>query len=158
LIDNIRTEHYLQILKVNAEYVYWLSPLDEARLKWVLERADYAKQIDNAQAVLFGYPYDVNYPDHINIQYLSQHIENYFYIDRIVIDSASQGKGYGRQLYEDIIRHAREGGYEYLACEVNTKPNNPGSHAFHLKMGFEVLGDEEYPEYESALRYYAKKL
>ena len=56
------------------------------------------------------------------------------------------------------MRYARDGGYEYLACEVNTKPNNPGSHAFHLKMGFEVLGDKDYPEFDAALRYYAKKL
>ena len=138
--------------------MHWLSPLDEARLIWLLERTEYARQIDNAQAVLIGYAHDVDYPDHKNLTYLSSHLDNYFYIDRVIIDAAAQGKGYGRLLYEDFEQYAREQGYDYLACEVNTKPDNPGSHRFHLKLGFEAIGDKDYPQFDSALRYYAKKL
>jgi len=136
MINEIKSRHFPQILKINEEFVHWLSHWDEARMKWVLARSDYARQIDEAQAVLI----------------------NYFYIDRIIIDSASQGQGYGRILYEDMAKFARARGYDWLACEVNTKPDNPGSHAFHLKMGFEVMGDQAYPQYEAALRYYKKKL
>ncbi len=159
MIGDIQPRHYPQILKINREFEHWLSVWDEARMRWVLERSDYARQIEDAQAFLIGYPYDVDYPEpHKNLAYLSERLDNYFYVDRIVIDSAAQGKGYGRILYEDICDYARTRGYEYLACEVNTKPNNPGSHAFHLKMGFEVLGDKDYPQFDVALRYYAKKL
>lgn len=158
MISDIRPEHYAQTLKINAEFVHWLSPLDEARLQWLLERAVYAKQIDEAQAILIGYAHDVDYPDHKNITWLKQRIKNFFYIDRIIIDGAAQGQGCGRQLYNDIENYARSAGHDWLACEVNTKPDNPGSHAFHLKLGFEVLGDQDYPQYDAALRYYAKKL
>ena len=158
MISDIRPEHYAQLLKINETFVHWLSPLDEARLIWLLERTEYARQIDNAQAVLIGYAHDVDYPDHKNLTYLSSHLDNYFYIDRIIIDAAAQGKGYGRLLYEDFEQYARERGYDYLACEVNTKPDNPGSHRFHLKLGFEAIGDKDYPQFDSALRYYAKKL
>lgn len=159
MINEIKSRHFPQILKINEEFVHWLSHWDEARMKWVLARSDYARQIDEAQAVLIGYPHDVDYPEHHkNLDYLSRHLDNYFYIDRIIIDSASQGQGYGRILYEDMAKFARARGYDWLACEVNTKPDNPGSHAFHLKMGFEVMGDQAYPQYEAALRYYKKKL
>lgn len=158
MISDILPKHYPQILKINAEFVHWLSPLDEARLKWILVRADYARQIDDAQAILMGYAHDVDYPEHKNIKWLKGRLDNFYYIDRIIIDSASQGKGYARKLYEDFENTARTKGYNRLACEVNTKPDNPGSHAFHLKMGFKVIGEKDYPQFDAALRYYAKEL
>lgn len=158
MIADISPQHYPQILKINAEFVHWLSVLDEARLKWVLGLASYARQIDDAQAILIGYAHDVDYPDHKNLMWLSRHVENYFYIDRIIVDKTAQGRGYGRKLYEDIEAFARARGYDWLACEVNTKPDNPASHKFHLALGFTAIGEADYPQYDAAVRYYAKRL
>jgi len=138
--------------------VHWLSPWDEDRLTWVLQRAAYARQINDAQAILVGYGYDVDYPGHKNIEWLSGHVENFFYIDRIIVDSSAQGKGYGRLLYEDFERVALSKGYTNLACEVNIKPDNPGSHRFHLNMGFKAIGEQAYTDYDAAVRYYAKAI
>ena len=156
MITDIRPEHYPQILKINAEFVHWLSPLDEARLKWILKRATYARQINGAQAILIGYSHDVDYPDHKNIAWLSNHIENFFYIERVIVDAASQGLGFGRRLYQDVEKFAAERGYTNLACEVNTLPDNPGSHKFHLALGYHPLGDVYFQAHEAALRYYTK--
>lgn len=158
MIGGIRPVHYPQVLKLNAEFVHWLSPLDEARLIWLLKKASYTRQIDSAKGVIIGYPHDIDYPDHKNLNWLSQHLDNYFYIDRVIIDASAQGRGFGYQLYNDIENYARKLGYKHLACEVNTKPNNPDSHTFHLRFGFEVLGDADYPDYNASLRYYAKAL
>lgn len=163
MIGEILPEHYAQILKLNQEFVHWLSPMDEQNLIWVLERCRYARQISDPllktmDGVLFGYAHDVDYPDHKNIDWLSEKLDNYFYVDRIIISADAQGKGIARALYEDIETFARDSGYAHLACEVNTKPDNPGSHRFHLKMGFDVLGDKDYPKYDASLRYYAKAL
>ncbi len=162
MIGDLRPEHYREFLRLNEEFVHWLSPLDEVRLKWILERADYARQIESAPGVvggvLIGYPHNVDYPDHKNLIWLSQNLDDYFYIDRIIIDGSAQGRGYGARLYQDIEDFARRRGYQYLACEVNTKPANPGSHRFHEKTGFQAIGDKDYPKYDAALRYYAKKL
>ena len=70
MIGEIKPEHYPQILKLNAEFVHWLSPVDVAGLEYILARADYAKQIDEAQGVLLGYAHDVDYPDHKNLTWL----------------------------------------------------------------------------------------
>lgn len=138
--------------------MHWLSPLDADRLDWLLSIATYKRQIDNAQAVLFGYAHDADYPDHKNMTWLSKHVENYFYIDRIIVDPSAQGKGYAKSLYQDIENFAREAGYAHMACEVNTKPDNPKSHKFHLAMGYESIGEENYPNYNAILRYYIKKI
>jgi len=158
MIGDISSRHHAKILRMNAEFVHWLSPLDQEALSYVLARAAYARQIDDATAVLIGYAHDVNYPDHGNIEWLKSRLENFFYIDRVIIDGAAQGQGMGRRLYEDVEKFARGRGHEFLACEVNTVPNNPGSHAFHLRGGFKVLGAQRFPGKDKAVRYYAKAL
>ena len=56
------------------------------------------------------------------------------------------------------LHHDFGDGFAHLACEVNTRPNNPASHTFHLKMGFKAIGDADYPDYKASLRYYEKPL
>lgn len=158
MIKSIKSNHYEQILKVNQEFVHWLAPLDRAQLDWVLSVATYKRQVNDAKAVLFGYPHDADYPDHKNLIWLNRHVSNFFYIDRIIVDASAQGHGYGKLLYQDVENYARESGYSYMACEVNTQPNNPASHAFHLTMGYDAIGDQDYPDYDAAVRYYKKAL
>lgn len=158
MISDIQAHHHAKILRLNAEFVHWLSPLDQVELADLLARADYAKQIDEAAGVLIGYAHNVDYPDHANLDWLRLRLTNFFYIDRVIIDGAAQGRGLGRKLYADVSQFAHAVGYESLACEVNISPDNPGSHAFHLSSGFKSLGEQSFPEKEKAVRYYAKAL
>lgn len=143
---------------MNEYFVHWLSPLDQQELDYILQRASYQRQINNGQGVLLGYGDKVDYPDHKNLKWLSGHLQNFFYIDRIIIDEAARGQGLGRALYKDVEHYARTHGFAHLACEVNTQPNNPASHAFHLKAGFKAIGDADYPDYKASVRYYQKPL
>ena len=127
-------------------------------MEFILARADYAKQIDEAQGVLLGYAHDVDYPDHKNLTWLRARFDRFFYIDRIIIDAAAQGKGYGLALYQDFEREARSRGLPRLVCEVNTKPDNPGSHRFHERFGFRAVGEQYFPSYDKAVRYYENRL
>lgn len=158
MIGDIKLEHFAQILHINDEFVHWLAPLDEDELKYVLSVATYKRQIGKGKGVLIGYPHDVNYPDHKNLRWLRQYVEDFFYIDRIIIDAEAQGQGYGQLLYNDIEEFAKQHGYKALACEVNIKPNNPISHNFHTAFGFEPIGEQDYPAWNKAVRYYKKSL
>mgnify|MGYP001948677673 CR=1 FL=1 len=158
MIEDIHPRHYARLLKINEEFVHWLAPMDKAKLEWVLSKATYARQIDDARAVLIGYPSGVDYPDHWNLTWLKQHFKNFFYIDRVIVDAEAHGKGYGRRLYDDITDFARDAGHTYLCCEVNTLPNNPNSHKFHIAQGFTAYGEQIFPTGEKAVRYYGKRL
>ena len=158
MIEDITKRHHAKFLKMNETFVHWLSPLDQAELSYVLERAEYARQINDGMGALVGYAHDVDYPDHWNMTWIARHLDRFFYIDRIIIDETAQGQGLGQKLYADVERHARAGGYDWLACEVNTIPNNPASHAFHLREGFIELGEQKFPKQDKAVRYYAKAL
>jgi len=152
--------HHAKILQMNKDFVHWLSPLSQDRLDYILARASYQKQINQAEGVLLGYAHDVDYPDHKNLNWLRQNLDtvsgrhNFFYIDRVIISKSAQGRGLGRRLYDDIIRFAQKQNYQSLTCEVNIKPNNPISHDFHKAMGFQVIGEAAYPDHNAALRYY----
>ena len=147
MIGDITPVHYAQILRINQDFVHWLSPWDEAAMLVTLEKASYKKQIDDAQGVLIGYAHDADYTDaeHKNLRWLRTRFDAFYYIDRIIIDVEAQGKSYGRLLYDDFETEARKRGLPRLVCEVNTRPNNPASHKFHLRMGFEALEDVDYP-------------
>jgi len=157
MIAEITSAHHAQILRINTEFVHWLSPMDQAELTYVLDRAAYARQINEAAGILIGYAHDVDYPEHWNIGWLKSRLGNFFYIDRIIIDAGAQGQGLGQRLYADVERFARSRGHQWLACEVNTVPDNLGSHSFHKACGFKPLGEQVFSKVK-AVRYYAKAL
>ena len=156
-IADITQDHYDQILRLNTQFVHWLSPLNQDDLEALLGVATYAKQINDGHAVLIGYRHDVEY-DHKNLRWLRARFNKFHYIDRVIVDDRAHGQGLARLLYDDFARVAHEENLKRVVCEVNTKPDNPGSHAFHLKMGFKGIGDKDYPDFNASVRYYEKPL
>lgn len=67
----------------------------------------------------------------------------HFYIDRVVLGEAARGKGLGKRLYGELFEEARRRGYQRITCEVNLKPENPVSLAFHNTMGFVAVGVQD---------------
>jgi len=65
------------------------------------------------------------------------------YIDRIVVSPLAKGTGIGRALYESVFERARERGANEVTAEVNVRPMNPGSIAFHERLGFRQLAEQE---------------
>jgi predicted GNAT superfamily acetyltransferase len=61
MIEPILNSHHAKILRMNQDFVHWLSPLDEGALTDLLSLAHYKKQIHEADGVLIGYAHDVNY-------------------------------------------------------------------------------------------------
>jgi hypothetical protein len=57
-------------------------------------------------------------------------------VDQVAIAAAGQRQGIGLALYESLADEARARQCELLCCEVNVIPPNPGSMAFHLRLGF----------------------
>lgn len=77
------------------------------------------------------------------------------YVDRIAIAPEARGARLGEALYNAAFEAAS--GRAYLTCEVNTDPDNPGSHRFHQRLGFTEIGAHRYrPDY--AVRFYARAL
>jgi predicted GNAT superfamily acetyltransferase len=67
----------------------------------------------------------------------------HFYIDRVVLGESARGKGLGKRLYSELFAEAKKRGYQRITCEVNLKPENPVSLAFHNSMGFVGVGVQD---------------
>jgi len=67
----------------------------------------------------------------------------HFYIDRVVLGALARGKGLGKRLYGELFAEAKKRGYPRITCEVNLKPENPVSLAFHNSMGFVGVGVQD---------------
>ena len=80
--------------------------------------------------------------DSENYRYFESRGVDHLYVDRIVIDEAERGAGLGAVLYAAVFDAAREQGRTEVTCEVNLDPPNPGSMAFHRRLGFRELGSQ----------------
>lgn len=65
------------------------------------------------------------------------------YIDRVVVGESAKGTGIGRALYESVFARAREIGANEVTAEIHLDPPNPGSMAFHERLGFRKIGEQD---------------
>ena len=71
--------------------------------------------------------------------FLARHAA-FLYVDRVVVAPTARGRGYARRMYEELTARAGE---RPLCCEVNLVPPNPGSLAFHERLGFVACGEAD---------------
>lgn len=81
--------------------------------------------------------------DSENYRWFAARSSSFVYVDRIVVADGQRGGGIGRALYAAAFDRARELGRAEVTCEVNVRPANPGSLAFHARLGFAPLGEQE---------------
>lgn len=85
-----------------------------------------------------GKPYDSE-----NYRWFEERGVRHQYIDRIVVAPSAKGTGVGRAFYESVLEEARRCGANEVTAEVNLRPENPGSIAFHERLGFRQLAEQE---------------
>lgn len=78
--------------------------------------------------------------DSPNYRFFDGRHERFTYIDRIAIDPAAQGTGLGRAIYEDVLAAFPD---LPLCAEVNVRPRNDASLAFHDRLGFVAVGEQD---------------
>ena len=64
------------------------------------------------------------------------------YVDRIIVGEEFQKLGYGKALYNDLVKYSKNKS-DFITCEVNIRPKNKGSMLFHKKFGFIEVGTQK---------------
>ncbi len=138
-------EDFPTILRLNETFVHWLSPLDEARLRFLHEQAAFHQvAVHGSQVVgfLLVFQEGASY-DSPNYRWFAEQYPHFYYIDRIVVAEEAQGAQVGRRFYQALTEAAQSQQIPLLACEIDADPPNPRSAAFHQKLGFAEVGTQE---------------
>ena len=80
--------------------------------------------------------------DSANYRWFSARFSSFLYVDRVVVGDGHRGRGLGRRLYEHAVELGRDR-FPVLCAEVNVRPRNDASLAFHEAMGFRSLGEQD---------------
>jgi uncharacterized protein len=127
------------ILRLNRENARETSPLDANELARMINAARVATMVERGIAFLLAFDQSADY-DNWNFIWFRERFETFLYVDRVVVKNDHRRLGLGRLLYDDLFRRARHLGHQRIACEVNVRPPNPVSDAFHANLGFAEVG------------------
>lgn len=75
-----------------------------------------------------------------NYRYFADRYDDFHYLDRIVVDPTYYRRGLGSGLYDEVERLC---GAPALLCEVNIRPLNGDSLAFHEHRGFHRVDTQD---------------
>jgi uncharacterized protein len=136
------------VLALNQASVRELSPLDFPRLGYILALAYRSLVVDLgaeggvaafAIAVAPGAPYDS-----ANYRWFAERYAQFLYLDRIAVAAEHRRHGLGRLLYEQMEQAAQP--FMRMTCDVNVRPRNEASLAFHAARGYEDVGRLDHGE------------
>ncbi len=130
-----------RLLDLNAASVRELSPLDEPRLRYILALAHSCLVVESDDGVIAGFAIAVapgaDY-DSANYAWFARRYERFLYLDRIAVAADSRRRGIGALLYDAMEQSAVA--FERMVCDVNIKPRNDASLAFHAARGYREVG------------------
>jgi predicted GNAT superfamily acetyltransferase len=137
------------VLALNNAHAVEVNALGADALAALVAVAAHARVVDDGLGFLIALDErtPVQGPNHA--WFVARHPE-LLYIDRVVVAPAARGRGLARRLYEDLAAVA---GRRPLCCEVNLVPPNPGSLAFHARLGFAACGEANDPRNGKRVRY-----
>lgn len=134
---------YPDILALNQAAIPEVSSLDEAGLE-ALHRQAALLSVARSDGAVAGFILvleagcDYQSP---NYRYFDDRYDAFAYVDRIVVGERFRRMGIGAGLYQALFQALPD--TPRVTCEVNVRPPNPGSLAFHAELGFAVVGEQD---------------
>ena len=139
-VDDLR-----RVQALNEAVTPAVNSLDLEELGWFLDNASYFRLVQRHDGELLAFMigleqgHDCRSP---NYRWFAKRHRHFAYVDRIAVAETGRRLGLASMMYDDFIdRVAGKSGV--LACEVNTKPRNDGSLAYHQALGFKVVGTQQ---------------
>ena len=144
--DAIARDHPA-VLALNNGAVPHVNALDDTAFAWLTEHVTYFRVAEDSDGIA-GFVMMIEKGTEYwsaNYAWFGSRYDAFLYLDRVVVAPRAQRSGVGRALYDDVLAFAR-GRWPCITLEVNLRPPNPVSVAFHERMGFLEVGRREYDE------------
>jgi predicted GNAT superfamily acetyltransferase len=144
------------LLRLNNQNARETSPLSRDKLANMVAAAAVASVIEPGIAFLLAFGQGDNF-DGGHFRWFRERLDRFLYVDRIVVGDGHRRNGLGRLLYQDLLRRAELLGHSHVACEVNVRPPNPTSDAFHASFGFTEMGRATIDDGAKTVRYLVRR-
>ena len=149
LLRPLATTDLAAVLALNNDNVPAVSALDAAELARLttLSSVALAVELDGGMAgFCLVLPPGADYAS-VNYGWFSRHAaelgyDSFAYLDRIAVAPDARRRGVGRAVYRELV-HRLAGASPVLFCEVNVRPRNDASLAFHAALGFREVGQQD---------------
>lgn len=144
--DAIARDHPA-VLALNNGAVPHVNALDDTAFAWLTEHATYFRVAEDGDGIA-GFVMMIEKGTEYwsaNYAWFASRYDAFLYLDRVVVAPRAQRSGIGRVMYDDVIAFTL-GRWPCITLEVNLRPPNPVSVAFHARMGFLEVGRREYDE------------
>lgn len=142
-INAANAQHYAEILVLNELAIPHVNSISVETLK-KLHAQSFSLQIACVSGKLAGFLLALNETaeySSVNFQWFKNNYPQFTYVDRIVVGSDFRRLGLAKTLYKQLIANI-PASCPVLTCEVNLKPENPGSITFHERLGFSRVGEQ----------------
>ncbi len=141
-IRSVQRADWASILEINQAGLPGVTPLGLADLSEFAEISAYFRVVE-VEGAIVGYLVairaDVAY-DGEEFCWFQQQYADFLYVDQIAVSESSRRQRVASELYADLEAFAQQQQIAVLTCEVNTRPLNPKSLAFHDRQGFLAVG------------------
>lgn len=141
---------FLHVLNLNNDNAPNVNILTRERLTHIVNESSLfavVLDVDAVVAFIICHAHGADY-DSPNYQYFDARFKHhdFLYVDRIIVKDSHRGRGLGKLLYSFVDRAVEPSLFKHLCCEVNIKPANPESLAFHERCGFTCVGEQDTEE------------
>lgn len=129
------------VLELNTAAIPHVSEVELSDLKRFLEQADPFLILEEGEEVagfMIILQKGLDY-DSLNYAFFCNNYSDFDYVDRIVISEKYRGQKFGTALYKHLFANSDK---RIITCEVNIKPPNPDSLAFHNMLGFNKVAEQ----------------
>ena len=133
------------IWHINERSVPAVNSVSLERLRWFTSEAEYFKVAECSSKIagfLLCLAPEADY-DSPNFHWLKDRFDDFLYVDRVAVDPSFHGRGIARAMYLDAAASVGER-FRMIACEVNVRPRNDASLAYHERLGFQPVGTRDH--------------
>lgn len=155
--DAVVADHQA-VLALNNGATPHVNALDAEQFAWLANRATYFRVLEDAGGIagfVLCVPSGLDYWSE-NYRWFTRRYSDFLYLDRVVVAERARRLGVGRALYDDMHAAAVKADCLRVTLEVNLRPANPVSVAFHEKMGYRAIGVREYEEGRKIVQMYER--
>jgi predicted GNAT superfamily acetyltransferase len=159
LVRDATAADHAAVRALNNAHTPHVNAVTEEEFAWLVANAGYFRVAEDAGG-LAGFvlclPAGVGYWSE-NYKWFSDRYSEFLYLDRVVVAPRARRGGVGRAMYHDVHGTAA-GHYLRVVLEVNLRPPNPVSMAFHAAMGYRAVGVREYDEGRKAVQMFEREV